>query len=273
MGHVVAAVGVPHTPVFPALAGRPEGADVLARYTAVADLLRAARPDALCVFTCDHVNAFFLDNWPTFAVVAADSVLCPVDDVPQVPAREVPVHTALAARVHEHLVLREFDPSLVMGAGADHGVAVPLHFLDPGRVLPILPLHINGMVAPFPSARRCLAFGRVVAEAATTWDEDVRVAVVASGSFSLEVGGPRVPPGSGYGVPSADWAARVAGLLRAGDPQTLVREATADTLADAGTVAGELLSWIAAVGAADGLALAHLDHREGEGHAFAAWTR
>ncbi|MDI5973324.1 hypothetical protein POF50_028940 [Streptomyces sp. SL13] len=273
MGRIVAAVGVPHTPVFPRLAAEPAGADLRARYSAVADLLAAARPDVLCVFHCDHINAFFLDNWPTFAVVAAETVRCPVDEVPQVPQTDVAVHTGLSVRLYEHAVRREFDPSLVMRAGADHGLAVPLHFLDPRHRLPVVPLHINGMVAPFPSARRCLALGRVVAEAVADWAADVRVAVVASGSFSLEVGGPRVPPGAGYAVPRADWAARVVQLLRAGDLESLVREATPPLLADAGTVAGELLSWIATAGAVDGLTLARLDHREGEAHAFAAWTR
>ncbi len=272
MGQIVAAVGVPHTPVFPRLAARPEGADVLARYTAVAQLLHAARPEVLCLFNCDHINAFFLDNWPTFAVVAAPSMPCPVDEVPEVPTSAVRVHADLACHVYEHVVKRDFDPSLVLRAGADHGVAVPLHFLDrPGR-WPVVPVHINGMVAPFPSARRCFDLGRAVAEAVDHWPGQTRVALVASGSFSLDVGGPRIPAGESYAIPRADWAAQVADRLRAGELADLVRESTPATLADAGTVAGELLSWLAVAGAARGLPLAHLDYRKGEGHAFAAWT-
>ncbi|WP_149829608.1 extradiol ring-cleavage dioxygenase [Streptomyces tailanensis] len=273
MASIVAAAGLPHTPVYPRLAAGPDGAHIAARYAAVSRLLEEARPDVLCVFNCDHINAFFLDNWPTFAITSGTELICPVDGVPGVPATPVRVHTELAAHLHAYAVTQDFDLSLVLRGGADHGVAVPLHFLDPHARLPVVAVQINDMVAPFPSARRCFALGRALAEAVTAWPQDLRVALVASGSFSLDVGSPRVPAGHGHVIPRPDWAAQVADTLRTGRIGELLKSATPATLADAGTVAGEILSWFAVLGACTDLTLRHLDYEEGEGHAFATWTR
>ncbi|MBS2548562.1 hypothetical protein KGQ19_16975 [Catenulispora sp. NL8] len=275
MAMIVAAAGVPHTPVFPQLAARPEGTGIAARYAAVRRVLDDERPDVLCVFHCDHINAFFLDHWPTFAITTGPTLICPIDDVPGVPQTAVHVHSGLATHLYQYLVPRDFDPSLVVNGVADHGVAVPLHFLDSSARRPIAPIHINDMVAPFPSAARCFALGRAVADAVAAWPPDLRVGVIASGSFSLDVGSRRVPPGHSYAIPRPDWAGEVAAMLRAGSVEDLVHKSTPAILDDAGTVAGELLSWLAALGAvtAAGLTLAHLDYEDGEGHAFAAWAR
>ena len=64
--------------------------------------------------------------------------------------------------------------------------------------------------------------------------------------------------------------------LTAGDVKAVIAEATPDMLADAGSVAGELLSWIAmagAIGLQDGDLEGRVDHRPGEAFAFASWTR
>ncbi|MEU7039437.1 hypothetical protein AB0A77_00035 [Streptomyces varsoviensis] len=268
----MAAAGVPHTPAFPELASRPEGTDIRERYAAVAQVLDAARPDVLCVFTSDHINTFFLDNWPNLAVIAADEVSGPLDEVPGVARTRIPVHADLAAHLYETCVRRDFDPALVLDAAVDHSVVVPLHFLNANRPLPIVPIHVNGMIAPLPAARRCLGLGAAVADGVRTFSPRLRVAVVASGSFSLEVGGPAVHAGATYGVPRPDWAARVLSHLRYGRHAALAAETTPRLLAEAGTVAGELLSWLGMLGAAEGLKLAHLDYREGEGHGFVAWS-
>jgi hypothetical protein len=63
----------------------------------------------------------------------------------------------------------------------------------------------------------------------------VRVAAVASGSFSLEIGGPRVGEHSHTGVPAPEWVARVVALLGDGAVDALVAEATEERLAHAGS--------------------------------------
>ena len=73
MAEIVAAYGVPHAPAFPALVAK-EGPDCeTARlYAEIARHLRAAAPEVLVIYTDDHFNTFFLDNFPTFAIGIAD---------------------------------------------------------------------------------------------------------------------------------------------------------------------------------------------------------
>ena len=96
----------------------------------------------------------------------------------------------------------------------DHSVAVPLHFLTPDMTIPVIPFFISGHLPPLPSARRCYALGQAVARAIASWPATLRVVIMGSGSFSLEVGGPRMAPGRTDGVPDPDWALRVIKLSR-----------------------------------------------------------
>jgi hypothetical protein len=72
MAHIVAALGVPHTPTFPSAVPRDDLTNETARlFAALADRLREARVDTIVMFDSDHLNTFFLDSWPTFATGAA----------------------------------------------------------------------------------------------------------------------------------------------------------------------------------------------------------
>jgi hypothetical protein len=271
MGRIVAVGGVPHTPVFPARIadGGSQGLDIARRYAAIAEVLVRSDVDAVVLLTSDHVNAFFLDAWPTFAIFAGDSMTGPVDEVPTIGAHRLESAPELGRHLYRRLLESGFDPAVKLGGPVDHGVIVPVHLLK-ARHLPIVPIFVNGVIQPLPDARRCLRFGQALRIAV----EEVpgrRIAVVASGSFSLEVGGPRIDPNLFYGVPDPDWAAEVVGHLRAGDVGRLVERATPDRMAAAGTVAGELLPWIVMAQLGHGLRPVIADHRRGEGHAFMAW--
>lgn len=117
---------------------------------------------------------------------------------------------------------------------------------------------------------RCAELGRTVAKAVADAPGDARVALVASGSFSIELGGPRIDQGQLWGVPDKQWAARTLAYLQAGDVDGLIAAATPEQLARAGNVGGELLNWIA-VAAATQNAPQSLDAQEKIGHAFAWW--
>ncbi|SFT31388.1 hypothetical protein [Streptomyces sp. ok210] len=271
MAEIVAVAGVPHTPAFPSLArgDTAASATVARRYAAVDEVVARADADVLVVLTCDHINTFTPDLWPTFAIATGDSVLGPNDDVPGVSPTSYALAGDAGAALHRGLVARDFDPVALRSHSVDHSVVVPLHFLNQRR-LPVVPVYLNGMVAPRPSAERCRRLGRVLRDIVENLP-DRRVAVVASGSFSLEVGGPRMLPDRLYGVPRPAWAHTVASLLYRGDLDGLVAATTERRIEEAGTVAGEILPWIAAAEMAADLPIALMDHRAQEGHAFAAW--
>ena len=100
-----------------------------------------------------------------------------------------------------------FDVGMTQNFSVDHSVTVPLHFLTPEMNVPVMPFFISGHVPPLPSAQRCYALGQAVGRAIEAWPENKRVVVMGSGSFSLEVGGPRMAPGRSDGVPDPDWCA------------------------------------------------------------------
>jgi protocatechuate 4,5-dioxygenase beta chain len=153
----------------------------------------------------------------------------------------------------------------------DHATLVPLHFLTPDMKIPVVPIFIKALVEPLPRADRCLALGRMIRRYIEQRREPERVAIIASGSFSLEVGGPRM------GFVNKEWHAFVVECLRRGDLDQLVAKATAENMQAAGNTGGELLLWIALMGA---LGACSLKFIEPDGsppdaprdiHAYAVW--
>jgi len=272
MAEIVAGFGMPHAPNFPALVAR-EGpqCDVARLYAEVAEHVAAVEPDVLIVFTDDHFNTFFLDNFPTFAIGIADATAGPNDQTPM-PHYQVAVPGVLAAHIRTAALMRGFDISLVQDFEVDHAVMVPLHFLTPAMQIPVLPIFVNALAPPLPTARRCHALGEAVRAAVESWPQPLRVAVIGSGSFSLEIGGPKIPPGDrAAGFPDPQWTQHVRDLLPQARIDDLLDEATSARMLQAGNIGGELLNWIAMLGVIGvhkpRAMLPHADH----GHAFAAW--
>jgi aromatic ring-opening dioxygenase catalytic subunit (LigB family) len=248
MGEVVAGFGVPHSPHLPAQVEK-QGGDhpAVPLYARVAAAIEAARLDALIIFDCDHFSTFFLDNLPIFAIGVAERTAGP-NDRTAMPRYEVPVHGALAAHMRNHAVAAGFDVALLQDFEIDHSIMVPLHFLTPRMTIPIIPVFINCFVPPLPSAQRCHALGQALRAAVQSYPGPLRVAAMGSGNFSLEIGGPKVAPGRRQGYPDPAWIAHVADLMQHGRIDRLLEEATTERMLQAGNVAGELLTWIAALG-------------------------
>jgi hypothetical protein len=128
-------------------------------------------------------------------------------------------------------------------------------------------------VPPLPSAQRCFDLGRTLGAAVASWPDDLRVVVMGSGSFSLEVLGPLMAPGKSDGVPDPAWAQRICTLMEQGGTDTLIAEATPAQLAKAGNVGGEVLNWIAMLGALGGKPgpANYVMPQLANGHAYAVW--
>ncbi len=272
MAEIVCAFGVPHTPVFPALAIRegPEGA-VQRLYRAVREEIEAVQPDVLVVFDSDHINTFFFNNWPTFAIGVKPQIAGPNDENSGLEKTVVESNEEFAHHLYAGGVNAGFDFTLTQKFEVDHSIMVPLHFVTPKLNVPIVPLFINGVAPPLPAAKRCFALGGAVRRAIETWPKDLRVGVLASGSFSLDVAGPMMEANSNSGVPGMTWSNRVIELLVASKIDDLLEETTADQIRRAGNVAGEILNWIAMLGTIEGRTPSFVEQHEGHGHAFAAW--
>ena len=272
MAEIVGGFGVPHNPHFPGwvAGGAPAAQEIARMYGAVAERLRRVRPDVLLVFTGDHYNIFFEECVPIFSIGVAESA-DGASDYAELPRRHVPIAADLARHVHGATVRAGFDVGMSQEFEFDHTVIAPLRFLVPVGEIPLVPVFVNALIPPLPSAVRCHALGRAIREAILAAPEPLRVAAVASGSFSLEIGGPRISADSHTGVPAPEWVDRVTGLLADGAVDRLVEEATEERLAHAGNAGGELLEWIAMLGVIDARPPAFLDVQPAYGHAYAAW--
>ena len=273
MAEIVGALGVPHTPFFPALVER-EGpnCDTAQFFAAVTKELTAMGPDLIVMYDTDHLNTFFFDNLPIFAMGVTDAFKGPSDEPRAVPIYTIKSRPDVAAHLRRTCIEGGFDLALTQQFTVDHSVVVPLHFMTPAMQVPVIPIFVSGHVPPLPSARRCYELGVAVKRAIESWHEPLRVVVIGSGSFSLEVFGPRIAPGKSDGVPDPEWAKRVCALLEQGAVKTLLAEATQDQLLRAGNVGGELLDWIAMLAAVGERRPKFVAPQMEQGHAYAAWT-
>jgi hypothetical protein len=273
VAQIVGALGVPHTPFFPALVEREGPQCETARYFAsVTAELAAMRPDLIVMYDTDHLNTFFLDNLPVFAIGVTSAFKGPNDEPRAVPIYTIKSRADVAAHLRRAAIDAGFDLALAQEFTVDHSVVVPLHFMMPAMDVPVIPIFVSGHVPPLPSAKRCHALGVAIKRAIESWPESLRVVVIGSGSFSLEVFGPRIALGKSDGVPDPAWARRVCGLLEQGATRTLLEEATEEQLLRAGNVGGELLDWIAMLGAVDDQRPKFVTPQMEQGHAYAAWS-
>jgi gallate dioxygenase len=269
---IVAAYGLPHTPIFPfkvAEEGPSSPTGQLFEKARVS--LAAAKPDVIVIFDTDHLNTFFLDNLPVFAIGVDDSFTGPSDEPRGVSVKTIPSHRKLAAHIRKHAVHAGYDLALVQDFSVDHSVYVPLHFATPDMKVPVIPVFISGHWEPLPSAQRCFNLGMEVRNAIEAWPEPLRVAVIGTGSISLEVFGPRIEPGRNDGVPDPGWVHEVCRHLQNGETATLISKSTEERLHAAGNVGGELLNWIAMLAFTRDHKPDFIDKQMENGHAYAGW--
>ena len=155
--------------------------------------LSRAKPDVVVVFYNDHGLNFFLDKMPTFAVGAAAQYQNADEGwgIPTLPPfKGCP---DLSWHIINHLVEQEFDVVTCQEMLVDHAFTLPLKLFWPGASCPVLtvPICINTVQFPLPSAARCYRLGQAVGEAIRTWDSDLKVAVMGTGGLSHQLDGER----------------------------------------------------------------------------------
>jgi gallate dioxygenase len=273
VAQIVGALGVPHTPFYPFLVER-EGpqCETAQLFAAVTAELEAMRPDLIVMFDTDHLNTFFFDNLPVFAIGVTDAFKGPNDEPRSVPIYTIPSRPDVARHIRAAAIAAGFDLAMTQQFTVDHSVVVPLHFMTPKMNVPVVPIFVAGHVPPLPSARRCFDFGAAVTRALESYPENLRVAVIGTGSFSLEVWGPRSAPGKTDGVPDPEWAKRACALVGDAAYDTLIAEASEAQMLKAGNVGGEILNWIAMLPSVGARKPKFVRPQMDQGHAYAAWT-
>ena len=187
------------------------------------------------------------------------------------PWYKVPVNESLGQHIQNVGVNNGFDLSFTKEFLIDHSIFVPLHFLTPNMQIPIVPIFINTFVPPMPSAKRCHDLGIMVRKAIESWPNKKRVAIMASGSLSIEVGGPRMFEGKTFGVPDPIWADRVVKYFETSNINELIKNTTTKQISHAGNIAGEILNFIALLGVIGEKKPIFLETQPELGNAFVAW--
>ena len=152
------------------------------------------RPDVVVVFYNDHGLNFFLDKMPTFAVGAATEY--PNADegwgIPTLPATKG--NLDLSWHVINELVAKEFDIVTCQEMLVDHACSLPLKLFWPNDEMApveIVPINVNTVQFPLPTAKRTYRLGQAVGQAIGSWESDKRVAVMATGGLSHQLEGER----------------------------------------------------------------------------------
>lgn len=194
-GEVVGVFATAHSPGltgFPDRTPEPARGAVLGAFDDVRKRIHRLRPDAILAVSVEHFTNFSLANLPAFAVGTADTYLGPVtaemSSFLNIPQRSYLGASALGQHVYSFALESDFDPVLVQGDLAfDENFCVPLQLLGIDAV-PLVPVIVNGVNRPAPTARRCYAFGQMLADAVRAQSACSRVVVLGTGGLSHWVG-------------------------------------------------------------------------------------
>jgi len=208
--------------------------------------LQREKPDVAVIFYNDHGLNFFLDKMPTFAVGAAPEYRN--DDegwgIPTLPPfKGVP---DLSWAIIDHLVEREFDIVTCQEMLVDHAFTLPFKLFWPKGDGPLtVPVCINTVQFPLPSARRCVALGRAVGEAVAAWDGDKKVVMIGSGGLSHQLEGQRA------GFINKPFDLKFMQSM-VDEPEWAAQYSILELVEKTGTQGVELINWLAARAAAPG---------------------
>jgi protocatechuate 4,5-dioxygenase beta chain len=271
MAQTVLGIGLPHTPFFPSIAQAHPSSPMARRFGRLREDVERVSPDLIVMFTTDHFVSFFMDNMPTFCVGTFDAAHGPQELSRTMPVYRVSGSPAIAKAMLQYGVEQGFDLASSEEMKLDHATMVPLHFMTPHMQVPTIPIHVRALLEPLPRADRCYALGQMVRRFIDQCVDAKRVLFVASGSFSLEVGGPRM------GTINNEWYQFVLDCLRNGKIEKLVESATSANMLAAGNTGGEVLLWIAMLGALRDCKLSFFEPEASppdaprDAHAYAVW--
>jgi hypothetical protein len=250
MARIVGGIGTSHVPTIGVAydKGRQEDpvwAPLFAGYKPVAQWLQSLKADVLLFFYNDHATTMFFDLYPTFALGVGDRFPVADEGAGLRGLPDMRGDVDFQAHIGECLVNDEFDLTFFQNRPIDHGIASPLPLLwshDPDWPGTIVPIAINVLQYPLPTARRCFRLGQAVRRAVESYPEDLRVVVVGTGGLSHQIHGERT------GFNNTQWDLEFLEKLR-DTPEELLDLRHADWVRLGGAESVEQIMWLAMRGA------------------------
>ena len=240
----------------PGITGRSERADpalrepFFAAFGEMRDALQASQPDALIVVAAEHFANFFMNNMPAYALGMCDSYDGPIEDPAWlgIAPRKVRGNAGLSRRMITE-VQKTVDVAYAEEWRFDHGIMVPLHFLDPANELTVIPANINCQGPPLTPLHRAWAFGEALRRAADAVPE--RIAVVGTGGIS------HWPTTPDSGMINQAWDRDFLDRWARQDKPAMLSYTDEEIYRDAGQGGFEIRTFIAAAAAARGRGTVH----------------
>jgi len=257
MGKIVAAMATMHAPQLFTRPPEEDPAQLDAGIAAMRELgrrIEQAKPDALMVFASDHMETFFLESVPTFALISGERVDARFAGRSWAPR----IHQELGEHLLDRLVRREFDLSYSQHAELGHSFGAVFEWVLEGRDIPVIPFFVNTYLPPLPTARRCAKLGQAIAEIVAARPE--RMAVIASGGMSHYPGTAR------YYRPAFDFDHWCIQELENGHSDSFLN-LTPEQLDEVGNT--EMLPWAIVLGAAGRQHMEVLSYQETAHHGHA----
>ena len=251
MARIVGGIGLSHVPSVGPVVDRgrqndPAWKPLFDAYVPVRDWLSRLKPDVAVVVYNDHGADFMLDKYPTFALGAAERYGIADEGFGTRPLPEVPGDLELSFHVSESLIADEFDLTICQEMAVEHGFLVPMNLCFPhgaaGWPVRTIPLQVNVIQHPLPTARRCYRLGQALRKAVLSYKEELNVVVLGTGGMSHQLQGKR------FGFMNEKFDQGFLDRLEA-DPEALAGISHQEIMEQAGAEAVELIMWLVMRGA------------------------
>jgi protocatechuate 4,5-dioxygenase beta chain len=252
MAEIVGVITTSHVPaiggaIAKGLQHEPYWAPFFDGFPPVRDWLARQRPDIVVLVYNDHGLNFFLDKMPTFAIGAAPDYRNADEGwgIPQTPPFQG--DPEFSWHLIEHLVAEEFDPVTCQEMLVDHAFTLPMALCWPDLKWPVrtVPVVVNTVQGPLPSAKRCFKLGEALGRAIRAWPGKERVVVMGTGGLSHQLDGQRA------GFINKEFDLKFMDSM-VGDPAWATQYDTTQLVELTGTQGVELLNWLVARGTLPG---------------------
>lgn len=201
--------------------------------------LAQLQPDLMVMIYNDHMNRFFFDAYPTFALGASDRYPQADEGWGTRDFPDFPGHARFSWHLAQSLIEDEFDPTICQEMTVDHGILSILPLLtDTPWPAPIVPIAANVIQHPLPTPRRFYKLGQAIRRAIENYPEDMKVLVVSTGGMSHQLHGSR------FGFLNPEWDNEFMDKLES-DPVALTELSHHDYMERGGAESVEIIMWLA----------------------------
>ena len=248
---IIAGIGLSHVPSVGPVVDRkrehdPAWKPLFDAYIPVRSWLEQLKPDVAIVVYNDHVADFTFDKYPTFALGVADRYAIADEGFGTRPLPEIAGDADFSIHLCESLVEQEFDLTVCQDMGVEHGFLVPMNLCFPhtqaGWPVKTVPLQVNVIQHPLPTALRCFKLGRALRAAVESYPGNLDVVILGTGGMSHQLQGRR------FGFMNEKFDQWFMDQLEQ-DPEGLAQISHHKIMEEAGAEAVELIMWLTMRGA------------------------